>query len=78
MFRALAVLLTFCFVNIPILRAAPASANPFWQDQQQDQQQAQEQDQQQDQQQYQDQGSSVRKLFARSTRQSSFSDRSLS
>jgi hypothetical protein len=49
MFRALAVLLAFCFAHIPILRAAPSSANPFWQDQQQ------QQDQQQDQQ-YQDQG----------------------
>ena len=57
MFRALAVLLAFCFANIPILRAAPSSANPFWQDQQQDPQrdQQQQQDQQQDQQ-YQDQG----------------------
>lgn len=45
MFRSLAVLLTFCFAYIPILRAA--SANPIWQDQQQDQQQYQQQGQQQ-------------------------------
>lgn len=49
MFRSLAVLLAFCFANIPILRAAPPPANPFWQDQQQDQQQDQPQYQDQDQ-----------------------------
>ena len=37
MHRALAVLLTFCFASIPVLRAAPASPRPSWQDQQQDQ-----------------------------------------
>jgi hypothetical protein len=49
MFRALAVLLAFCFANFPTLRAAPSPASPFWQDQQQQQDQQQEQ-------QYQDQG----------------------
>lgn len=33
MSRALAVVLTFCFASIPILRAAPAPASPFRQDQ---------------------------------------------
>ncbi|MGB9463556.1 MAG: DUF3300 domain-containing protein [Candidatus Acidiferrum sp.] len=37
MFRALAVLLTFCFAGIPTLRATPAPARAFFQDQQQDQ-----------------------------------------
>src|SRR4029077_412194 len=57
MFRGLGVLVDFCLASIPILRPAPSSANPFWQDQQQDPQrdQQQQQDQQQDQQ-YQDQG----------------------
>ena len=59
MFKSLAVLLTFCFANIPNLCAAPVPANRFWQEQQQEQQQDpqrdQQQDQQQDQPQYQDQ-----------------------
>jgi hypothetical protein len=45
MHRALAVLLTFCFSSIPILRAAPAPASPSSQDQQQDQPPPQSQDQ---------------------------------
>src|SRR5690348_12319998 len=49
MFRALAVLLTLCFANIPILRSASASPSPFGLDQQQGQQQDQQQYQQQDQ-----------------------------
>jgi hypothetical protein len=43
--RALAVLLTLCFASIPMLRAAPAHARPYWQDQQQDQPPPQSQDQ---------------------------------
>ena len=45
MCRALAVLLTLCFASIPILRAAPARARPYGQDQQQDQPPPQSQDQ---------------------------------
>src|SRR5580704_6320698 len=45
MSRALAVLLTLCFASIPILRAAPAHARPYCQDQQQDQPPPQSQDQ---------------------------------
>jgi hypothetical protein len=45
MSRALAVLLSLCFASIPILRAAPAHARPYCQDQQQDQPPPQSQDQ---------------------------------
>jgi hypothetical protein len=55
MFRALAVLLALCFVNLPILQAAPAHANLLSQDPQPDQSQNQAPDQPQDQPQNQQQ-----------------------
>jgi hypothetical protein len=45
MSRALAVLLTWCFASIPVLRDAPANAPAYWQDQQQEQPPPQSQDQ---------------------------------
>src|SRR5260370_11621645 len=45
MLRSLAVLLTFCFANLPVLHAAPPPATLITHDQPQDQQQYQEQDQ---------------------------------
>jgi len=47
MLRSLAVLLTLCFANLPVLHAAPAPATLITQDQPQDQQQYQQQQQHQ-------------------------------